>query len=116
MPAQLKNGGIGAPGGKRAGSGRKPDWFKKWIGNLVHSPKNRRRLERILSDAPDAEVYLDKEGKPSVKGRARADTYLRAYEFATHYDQGKPVARLDVGGGNGAGRLVFIFPNEEESK
>lgn len=111
MPAKLKNGVIGASGGKREGAGRKPDAFKRWMKNLVHSPKARARFRKIIEDG-NAEISLTPLGG-IVRHPAKADTYLRALELGWHYAEGKPVSRIELPG-NGSGRLVFVFPSEDE--
>lgn len=93
MPAQLKHGVKGASGGYRPNSGRKPEEFLRWIKDLVHSRKARKRFEKILNDEPDAEEKVTEQGV-CVPVRARADTYLRALELAFHYGYGKPVDRV----------------------
>lgn len=95
MPAKLKNGVIGASGGKREGAGRKPDEFKAWIGGIVHNRAVRARFKRVLT---------------SIK--TEDNTFIRALELAWHYDQGKPVTRLELPAGSGAGRLIFVFPED----
>jgi len=97
----------GAKGGARPGSGRKPDAFKRWIANLVHSPKSRARLKKILEDAQDAETLVTDQGV-EVPVRCKADTYLRALELAWHYAEGKPVARVEASGPNGTALNVQI--------
>lgn len=115
MPAKLKYGVIGAPGGARKNAGRKPDEFKRWASKLVHSPKNRLRLEKILMDAPDAETLVTSEGV-EVPVRARADTYLRAYELMCHYAEGKPVARVEAGVDEKTVDLLSIIASAEKSR
>lgn len=82
-------------GGFRKNAGRKPDEFKIWIRTLANSPAARLRFEKILTDAPDADIYVTAEGV-SLNVRANAMTYLRAYEVALNYDQGKPLTRTET--------------------
>ena len=91
MPFQLAN--KFAKGGARPGAGRPKDEFKRWITNLVHSPKVRKRLIKILMDAKDAEEKVNEKGV-AIPGRASAGVYLKALELAWHYAEGKPVDRI----------------------
>jgi len=91
VPAKLRNGVIGAPGGYRNNSGRKPDEFKKWIKGLVHSKEARKRFEGLIKDLGDVEDRITEKGDV-IPGRAKADTYLRALELGLNYAEGKPVA------------------------
>lgn len=113
MPARLKNGVIGAPGGKREGAGRKPDWFKAWVDRILHDPKKRKRLEKILDDAEDAETLVTPQGV-EVPTRARADTYLRALEWVANYAKGKPVQTVIEEVGESA--KAFLIQAVEENR
>lgn len=97
-----------AKGGARINSGRKPDEFKRWLSGLVHNPKSRERLKKILQDAEDADEKITDQGV-CVPTRAKADTYIRALELAWSYDQGKPSQSIDVSGEN-PGAVVVVLP------
>lgn len=113
MPAKLKNGNMGAPGGKREGAGRKPDWFKAWVSKMLKDPKKRKRLEKILDDADDAETIVNPMGV-KVPMRAKADTYLRALEWVANYDQGKPVQRVE--GNFSESAMAYLIQAVEENR
>lgn len=115
MPAILRNGNLSAPGGYRKGAGRKPDEFKRWLKKLVHSPKGRKRFEKIIQDAEDAETLVTQQGV-EVPTRAKADTYLRALELGYSYERGKPVAIGALQDENGEVMGVVILPAQIHGK
>ena len=88
MPFKKGENG-GATGGARPGAGRPPNEFREWLGDLIHSPKARKRFEKILNDEQDAETLVTSEGV-EVPTRAKGVTYLQAYELGLAYEKGKP--------------------------
>lgn len=85
MPAQLKHGVIGAPGGKRNGAGRKPDWLIAQCQEIVEDSKLLEFLASVVK-GEDVEQAVGDQGEtiripPAVRDRLRAAEMLldRAY-------------------------------------
>lgn len=92
----LKSGAKPARGGKREGSGRKPDWLKTKCADLVDRNK---LLEFVASVAngKETEVHYDKLGNAfdaacSIKDR------LHAVELLLERGYGKPVQGIEHSG------------------
>lgn len=104
MPFQ--KGNKFAKGGRREGSGRPPDEFKRWIKTVVHSEEARARYLKIIRDEQDAETLVTPQGV-EVPVRAKGDTYLRAFEIGLHYAEGKPVQRVEEELGEKAAAMLI---------
>lgn len=61
MAARLKNGVMGAPGGRRDNSGRKPDWLKEKCRKLV-SEKNLVGFLAKVASGENFEQVINSEG------------------------------------------------------
>lgn len=88
-------GNTFATGGARPGSGRPPNEFRKWLGDILHSPKARARFEKIINDEENAEEKVTDQGV-CVPTRARAQTYLQALELGWSYLESKSPTELNV--------------------
>lgn len=114
MPAQLRNGVIGAPGGRRPNAGRKPDWFKRKLRALASSKEALKFLEDAIK-GKKIDVRVDKDGdvisvSPTVS--ARAEVWEKVHDRG----YGKPVSLLEMqdGEGNAVMPAVVMLPPQRK--
>lgn len=93
MPAKLKNGVVGAPGGEREGAGRKPDWLKAAIEEIGDPLK-------VIQYLYDVNQGIEKEtlvvGETTIKVPAPVKDRIRAGEAYLDRRMGKVPQALDV--------------------
>lgn len=112
MPAKLKNGVIGAKGGKRKGAGRKPDEFKRIMAELASNAEAIKYFKKVLGRADDSDEFLVLQTGVQVPIRVDADTWLKFWKEAKDAGFGKATQPIEaVGEGS---RLVFIHPISAE--
>lgn len=92
MPARLKNGVQGAPGGARKGSGKKPDWFRGQCRNLLEKGKLLKFASDVAKGA-DFEQIINSEGE-TVKCPAKIKDRLDAVEFLAKYGLSEESSKL----------------------
>lgn len=112
MPAKLKHGVIGASGGKRPGSGRKPDAFKRAMAALVSHPKTIKFIKDII-EGKAVDEFLVLQTGVQVPVKADADTRLKYIQYAADRGMGKVSQPIEHSGDAGT-RLIFMHP--EDSK
>lgn len=93
MPAQLKNGVQGAPGGYRKGAGRKPDKYKAALKKIARDPKALKFLKEAIAGEP-VDVRLS-DGE-IVHLPPTADTRHKIWESVHDRTEGKPVSFLEM--------------------
>lgn len=112
MPAKLKHGVIGCPGGKREGAGRKPDEFKAKCAELASNAKFLRWAEDVLT-GEKVEFAVDKLGAVvPIPADVNQRTYL--WEKLAAYGYGKPAQAINLGGNVRIGFLDLIGKAERE--
>jgi hypothetical protein len=108
MPAKLKNGVTGAPGGAREGSGRKPSEFLAKCRQIASSPKYFKWAERVLADEPTEDRLIVVNNVPQIeKVRASAGEKDRVWSSLAAYGFGKPSQPVELSG-EVSGRIVVI--------
>ncbi len=105
MPAKLKHGVVGAPGGAREGAGRKPSEFLERCRQIASSPKYFAWAERLISDEA-TEDRLMPDGS-IIKMRASAGDKDRVWSSLAAYGFGKPSQPVEVSG-EVTGRICVI--------
>ena len=102
--AILRNGGRGAPGGKRKNSGRKPDWFKKKCQEIATSEKAIKFLESVINGEPVEEKKLMVPGGEAIVvwESASVDARVKAWNSVMDRGFGKPQQSIEMGGIGGA--------------
>jgi hypothetical protein len=103
MPAKLKHGVIGAPGGKRKNSGRKPSEFIAKCHKLSEHPDFFRWADRVFK-GEDTEVKIIDGLRVTVPASANEKIYL--WEKITAYSKGKPNQTIEHSGEIGIAGLI----------
>jgi protease II len=109
--ARLRSGAQQAHGGKRAGSGRKPDWLKTKCADLVDRNK---LLEFVASVAngDETETHYDKEGN-AYEGAATIKDRLHAVEMLLERGYGKPAQSVELSGAGGVPLVIeYVSSNK----
>lgn len=96
MPAKLKNGVIGAPGGKREGAGRPPDWLRQECQK--HAPNLIEFLAKVANGS-DVEQAVGAEGEVISVPAAVRDR-IKATEILLNRGYGMPNQPLSGPDGN----------------
>lgn len=106
MPAKLKNGNIGAPGGKREGAGRPPDWLKARCKEA--GPEILEFLIQVATGA-DMEQVVNAAGE-TIGVPAAVKDRIKAAEVILDRGHGKPNQAMELTGADGA-ELSSIPPD-----
>lgn len=88
MPAQLKHGVIGAPGGKRKNAGRKPDLFREKCRALANSPKFFKYADEVFA-GDEVVPHATANGVVHTSATPNERTYL--WDKLAEYGHGKKV-------------------------
>lgn len=104
MPAMLKYGVIGAPGGKRKNAGRTPEWLAAKCAKIVDRKKLVEFLAKVASGEDMEQVVTDKgeilRVPASIKDR------IKAVEILLNRGFGKDVHPLEHHDESAAGRMA----------
>jgi hypothetical protein len=80
MPAKLKHGVTGAAGGKREGSGRKPDWFREACQKALEDAKGLEFMRDVAAGKEFPQLATGEgevlELPPPLKDRRAAVEWL----------------------------------------
>lgn len=87
-------------GGKRDGSGRKPDWLKEKCAKLVDVNKLMEFVSNVAS-GEETEIHYDKMGHAFEASCSTKDR-LHAVEILLERGFGKPVQGVELSGKEGA--------------
>lgn len=114
MPARLKNGVMGAPGGKRDNSGRKPSEFLEKCRELAGSPKFLTWARAVIDGEPAVDfVLLDGAVR---KVPAAPDDRIKLWEKIAAYGFGKPPQTLEHKAEDLAASLTAILGRAAEQR
>ena len=97
-------------GGKRKGSGRKPNWFKEECLKRLRRPQVLGFIDKVI-DGAAVDPHVTKEG--IVRTEARPEARLDAIEFLRDTGMGKPASVLDVGNGEQLFLGVVAIPPKD---
>lgn len=103
-----------AKGGKRTGSGRKPDEFKRIMAELASREDTIAYFNKVLKRADDSDEFLVLQTGVQVPIKVDADTWLKFWKEARDTGFGKATQPIEHSGDVG-GRLLFIHPSEGEA-
>lgn len=98
--AKLRNGVIGAAGGKRKNSGRKPDWFIKKCQEIATSDKALKFLQSVINGDPVEEKKLLAAGQEPIVvwESASVDARVRAWNSVMDRGFGKALQAVEHSG------------------
>lgn len=85
-----------AHGGKRDGSGRKPDWLKEKCKKLIDKHKLLEYVARVAA-GEETEDRADKEGNAYTVGVSTTDR-LHAFDLLMQRGFGKAIQAVEVSG------------------
>lgn len=107
----LKSGAKPARGGKREGSGRKPDWLKEKCKALVDRHKLLEYLANVAAGVETQTVVVKISQFQSETEEIPCDTKdrLHAVEMLLERGYGKPAMEV-VHSGDVQGRFVLVCP------
>jgi hypothetical protein len=108
MPAKLKNGVMGAPGGKRKNAGRTTDWLKEKCQAVIE----KHDLIGFLSDVASGmftEVVIVDGQKSIVKKSANPETRLKAAAMLLDRGFGKAHESIQLSG-SVESRIILVHP------
>jgi hypothetical protein len=106
MRAKLKNGGVGARGGRRPGAGRKPDWLKVECQKIIE----REKLIQFLGDVAAGRV-MDNKVNNGVVIKVPASLADRRACAVELLDRGFGKAIQTVAGDSESPPALLVFPN-----
>ncbi len=105
-------------GGKREGSGRKPDWLKEKCRNLLDKNKLLEYLAKVASgDETEQRVTVVREGNEAhtevVEVKCSTHDRLHAIELLLERGFGRPAQEM-VHTGDVQGRFVLVCPEAKK--
>lgn len=100
------------PGGKREGSGRKPDWFVRRCKELFEKHKLLDFVAGVATgEEKEGKVSVTDEGPVVVDVSASIKDRLRATEMLKEWGYGKEITPIESAGGIG-----YLILNSQESE
>lgn len=110
----LKSGAKPAKGGRREGSGRKPDWLKEACKKILEQKKLLQYLGRVASgEETEQQVIVVREGNKAhtevEEVRCSTKDRLHAVELLLERGFGKPAQEIQHSG-EVQGRFVLVCP------